>query len=197
MRKSGFSLLSLVVGVCLLPTAAFAQDAPAAPAAAPAPDAPGDAISQADAGYMYLNAKGTSQDYNKAAYWYGLSAAQGNSFAQDGLGDRLHMRRTDRMRKFFDRVGERGIHQRNEIGLKGSIGEVVHAAPQFCAYAYVSARMSANGHETEMFLSCVHVVWSNHMCSRELNRAQAMRAAVLRLIHAAFLTKRLGVTPRT
>jgi hypothetical protein len=35
MRKSGFSLLSLVAGVCLLPSAAFAQDAPAAPAAAP------------------------------------------------------------------------------------------------------------------------------------------------------------------
>ena len=38
MRKSGFSLLSLVAGVCLLPSAAFAQDAaPAAPPAAPAP----------------------------------------------------------------------------------------------------------------------------------------------------------------
>ncbi|HYP98590.1 MAG TPA: outer membrane beta-barrel protein [Polyangiaceae bacterium] len=42
MRKSGFSVLSLVAGVCLLPAAAFAQDAPApapapAPAAAPAP----------------------------------------------------------------------------------------------------------------------------------------------------------------
>jgi hypothetical protein len=36
MRKSGFSLLSLVAGVCLLPSAAFAQDAPAAPAPAPA-----------------------------------------------------------------------------------------------------------------------------------------------------------------
>jgi hypothetical protein len=49
MRKSGFSLLTtLVVGVCALPSAAFAQDAPAAPppaavapAAPPAPDAPG------------------------------------------------------------------------------------------------------------------------------------------------------------
>ena len=49
MRKSGFSLLSTLVvgGVCALPSAAFAQDAPAAPpaAAAPAPppaaDAPG------------------------------------------------------------------------------------------------------------------------------------------------------------
>ncbi|MES1177207.1 MAG: porin [Myxococcales bacterium] len=38
MRKSGFSLLSLVAGVCLLPSAAFAQDAaPAAPPAEPAP----------------------------------------------------------------------------------------------------------------------------------------------------------------
>jgi len=38
MRKSGFSLLSLVAGVCLFPTAAFAQDAPppAPPADAPA-----------------------------------------------------------------------------------------------------------------------------------------------------------------
>ena len=36
MRKSGFSLLSLVAGVCLLPAAAFAQDAPA-PAPAPGP----------------------------------------------------------------------------------------------------------------------------------------------------------------
>jgi hypothetical protein len=35
MRKSGFSLLSLVAGVCLLPGTAFAEDAPAAPAAAP------------------------------------------------------------------------------------------------------------------------------------------------------------------
>src|SRR5450755_383122 len=45
MRKSGFSLLTtLIVGVCALPSAAFAQDAPAAPApdanAAPAPPAP-------------------------------------------------------------------------------------------------------------------------------------------------------------
>lgn len=40
MRKTGFSLLSLVVGVCLLPSAALAQDA-APPAPAPAPDAPG------------------------------------------------------------------------------------------------------------------------------------------------------------
>jgi hypothetical protein len=44
MRKSGFSLLSLVAGICLLPSAAFAQTpaapAPAAPAAAPAADAP-------------------------------------------------------------------------------------------------------------------------------------------------------------
>ncbi|MET0792244.1 MAG: outer membrane beta-barrel protein, partial [Polyangiaceae bacterium] len=44
MRKTGFSLLSLVAGVCLLPSAAFAQDAapapaPAAPAPAPAPAA--------------------------------------------------------------------------------------------------------------------------------------------------------------
>ena len=39
MRKSGFSLLSLIAGVCLLPAAAFAQDAPA-PAPAPAPPAP-------------------------------------------------------------------------------------------------------------------------------------------------------------
>ncbi|MEO7034681.1 MAG: outer membrane beta-barrel protein [Polyangiaceae bacterium] len=39
MRKTGFSLLSLVVGVCALPSVAFAQDAaPAAPA--PAPGAP-------------------------------------------------------------------------------------------------------------------------------------------------------------
>lgn len=38
MRKTGFSLLSLVAGVCLLPSAAFAQDA--APAPAPAPAAP-------------------------------------------------------------------------------------------------------------------------------------------------------------
>ncbi|MEO8902497.1 MAG: outer membrane beta-barrel protein [Polyangiaceae bacterium] len=39
MRKSGFSLLSLVVGVCALPSVAFAQDAaPAAPV--PAPGAP-------------------------------------------------------------------------------------------------------------------------------------------------------------
>ena len=41
MRKSGFSLLSLVAGICLLPSAAFAQEAPAAPAAAPPADAPG------------------------------------------------------------------------------------------------------------------------------------------------------------
>ncbi len=42
MRKTGFSLLSLVAGVCLLPTAAFAQDAAAPPAPpAPAADAPG------------------------------------------------------------------------------------------------------------------------------------------------------------
>ena len=51
MRKSGFSLLTtLVLGVCALPSAAFAQEAPAAPAAppaaaapapAPAPEAPG------------------------------------------------------------------------------------------------------------------------------------------------------------
>src|SRR6266478_2235023 len=45
MRKSGFSLLTtLVVGVCALPSAAFAQaapaPAPAAPAAAVAPAAP-------------------------------------------------------------------------------------------------------------------------------------------------------------
>ena len=38
MRKTGFSLLSLVAGVCLLQKAAFAQEAPAAPAA-PAPAA--------------------------------------------------------------------------------------------------------------------------------------------------------------
>ena len=37
MRKSGFSLLSLVAGVCLLPAAAFAQDAPPAAPPAPAP----------------------------------------------------------------------------------------------------------------------------------------------------------------
>jgi hypothetical protein len=40
MRKSGFSVLSLVAGLCLSPAAAFAQDAPApapAPATAPAP----------------------------------------------------------------------------------------------------------------------------------------------------------------
>jgi len=45
MRKSGFSLLTtLVLGVCALPSAAFAQEAPAAPAAPPpaaaAPAAP-------------------------------------------------------------------------------------------------------------------------------------------------------------
>jgi len=51
MRKSGFSLLSLVAGVCLLPAAAFAQDAPApAPApAAPAPAAPAPAPAPASA----------------------------------------------------------------------------------------------------------------------------------------------------
>ena len=52
MRKSGFSLLSLVAGVCLLPTAAFAQDAPAAPPAAPPPaaePAPAPAPAPADA----------------------------------------------------------------------------------------------------------------------------------------------------
>jgi hypothetical protein len=37
MRKSGFSVLSLVAGVCLFPAAAFAQEAPAAVAPAPAP----------------------------------------------------------------------------------------------------------------------------------------------------------------
>jgi hypothetical protein len=42
MRKSGFSVLSLVAGVCLFPAAAFAQEAPAA-AAAPAPAPPADA----------------------------------------------------------------------------------------------------------------------------------------------------------
>jgi len=43
MRKSGFSLLSLVVGVCALPSVAVAQTPPAgaaAPAAPPAADAP-------------------------------------------------------------------------------------------------------------------------------------------------------------
>jgi hypothetical protein len=47
------------------------------------------------------------------------------------------------MREFFDRVGECGIHQRNEIGLKGSIGEVVHAAPNSArkSCADVSARV--------------------------------------------------------
>jgi len=40
MRKSGFSLLSLVTGVCLFPAAAFAQTPPAPPAPAPAPAAP-------------------------------------------------------------------------------------------------------------------------------------------------------------
>ena len=39
MRKTGFSLLSLVAGVCLLPSAAFAQEAPPAPM--PPADAPG------------------------------------------------------------------------------------------------------------------------------------------------------------
>lgn len=40
MRKSGFSLLTtLVLGVCALPSAAFAQEAPAAPPAAPPPAA--------------------------------------------------------------------------------------------------------------------------------------------------------------
>jgi putative OmpL-like beta-barrel porin-2 len=42
MRKSGFSVLSLIAGVCLFPAAAFAQEAPLAPAA-PAPAPPADA----------------------------------------------------------------------------------------------------------------------------------------------------------
>lgn len=37
MRKSGFSVLSLVAGLCLLPAAAFAQEPPAAVAPAPTP----------------------------------------------------------------------------------------------------------------------------------------------------------------
>lgn len=46
MRKSGFSLLSLVAGVCLLPSAAFAQAAPA-PAPAPAAPAPAPGVAPA------------------------------------------------------------------------------------------------------------------------------------------------------
>ncbi len=41
MRKSGFSLLSLIVGFCAMPTVAFAQDTPPAPAPTPPADAPG------------------------------------------------------------------------------------------------------------------------------------------------------------
>jgi hypothetical protein len=115
--------------------------------------------------------------------------------AQNGLGDRLHMRRTDRMRKLFNRVGKGGIHQRYEIRLKGSIGEVVHGAPQFCAN--VSGRLSTNGHEMEMFRPSMHVVWPTRCVPGNLAPARGRRQQSYRLFHPVFLAARLGVTPRT
>ena len=46
----------------------------------------GSAAGQTNLGLMYVNGKGTPQDYTQAAKWFQLAAAQNNANAQSSLG---------------------------------------------------------------------------------------------------------------
>ncbi len=46
----------------------------------------GDAVAQANLGFMYAKGQGVAQDYQEAVRWYRLAAEQGHPVAQNNLG---------------------------------------------------------------------------------------------------------------